>query len=215
MGLDRFKEVNDVFGHSVGDALFREVANRLRIAAEGTFLARLGGDEFMLIVASDAQPETAEAVARRLVAAVAEELNVDGHQLRTCVSIGVAIFPNDGSDINTRLVNADAALYRAKAEGRGSVRFFEADLDRQLRERLALQQDLRSAVGTDQMAIRGAAMGPGNDHRGRYGTPSYAAVPRGASWLIAGQSFSTRSWWPRSVDSRTSAHSRDAYAAMV
>jgi diguanylate cyclase (GGDEF)-like protein/PAS domain S-box-containing protein len=153
MDLDRFKEVNDVFGHSVGDALLREVANRLRIGAEGTFLARPGGDEFMLIVASDAQPETAEAVARRLVAAVAEELNVEGHQLRTCVSIGVAIFPNDGSDANTLLVNADAALYRAKAEGRGSVRFFEADMDRQLRERLALQQDLRSAISTDQMAV--------------------------------------------------------------
>jgi diguanylate cyclase (GGDEF)-like protein/PAS domain S-box-containing protein len=153
MDLDRFKEVNDVFGHSVGDALLREVANRLRIGAEGTFLARLGGDEFMLIVGSDAQPETAEAVARRLVAAVAEELNVEGHQLRTRVSIGVAIFPNDGSDANTLLVNADAALYRAKAEGRGSVRFFEADMDRQLRERLALQQDLRSAISTDQMAV--------------------------------------------------------------
>jgi diguanylate cyclase (GGDEF)-like protein len=64
-----------------------------------------------------------------------------GINLQTCVSIGVAIFPNDGSDVDTLLVNADAALYRAKAEGRGSVRFFEADMDRQLRERLALQQD--------------------------------------------------------------------------
>jgi diguanylate cyclase (GGDEF)-like protein/PAS domain S-box-containing protein len=151
--LDRFKEVNDVFGHSVGDALLREVANRLRIAAEDTFLARLGGDEFMLIVVADAQPETAEAVAHRLVAAVAEELSVEGHQLRACLSIGVAIFPNDGSDANTLLVNADAALYRAKAEGRGSVRFFEADMDRQLRERQALQQDLRLAIGAGQIAI--------------------------------------------------------------
>jgi diguanylate cyclase (GGDEF)-like protein/PAS domain S-box-containing protein len=153
MDLDRFKEVNDVFGHWVGDALLREVANRLRIAAEDAFLARLGGDEFMLVVVADAQPSAAEAVAYRLVAAVAEELNVEGHQLRTCLSIGVAIFPNDGSDANTLLVNADAALYRAKAEGRGSVRFFEADMDRQLRERQALQQDLRLAIGAGQIAI--------------------------------------------------------------
>jgi diguanylate cyclase (GGDEF)-like protein/PAS domain S-box-containing protein len=153
MDLDRFKEVNDVFGHSVGDALLREVANRLRIAAEDTFLARLGGDEFMLVVVADAQPGAAEAVAHRLVAAVAGELGVEGHQLRTCLSIGVAIFPNDGSDANTLLVNADAALYRAKAEGRGSIRFFEADMDRQLRERQALQQDLRSAISAGQMAI--------------------------------------------------------------
>jgi diguanylate cyclase (GGDEF)-like protein/PAS domain S-box-containing protein len=151
--LDRFKEVNDVFGHSVGDALLREVASRLRIAAEDTFLARLGGDEFILVVVADAQPETAEAVAQRLIAAVGEELSVEGHQLRACLSIGVAIFPNDGSDANTLLVNADAALYRAKAEGRGSVRFFEADMDRQLRERQALQQDLRLAIGAGQIAI--------------------------------------------------------------
>jgi diguanylate cyclase (GGDEF)-like protein/PAS domain S-box-containing protein len=151
--LDRFKEVNDVFGHSVGDALLREVADRLRIAAEDTFLARLGGDEFMLVVAADAQPEAAKAVAHRLVAAVAEELSVEGHQLRACLSIGVAIFPNDGSDANTLVVNADAALYRAKAEGRGSIRFFETDMDRQLRERQALQQDLRSAISAGQMAI--------------------------------------------------------------
>ena len=153
MDLDRFKEVNDVFGHSVGDALLREVAIRLRAAAEGTFLARLGGDEFMLIVTSDTQPESAETVAHRLVAAVADELNVEGQQLRTCVSVGVAIFPNDGADANTLLANADAALYRAKAECRGSVRFFEADMDRQLRERHALQQDLRLAISAGQMAI--------------------------------------------------------------
>lgn len=153
MDLDRFKEVNDVFGHSVGDALLREVADRLRAAADDAFLARLGGDEFMLIVAADAQPEAAEAVAHRLVAAVADELYVEGHQLRTCVSVGVAIFPNDGIDATTLLVNADAALYRAKAEGRGSVRFFEADMDRQLRERHALQQDLRSAISAGQIAI--------------------------------------------------------------
>jgi diguanylate cyclase (GGDEF)-like protein/PAS domain S-box-containing protein len=153
MDLDRFKEVNDVFGHSVGDGLLREIAKRLAAAAEDNFLARLGGDEFMVIVAAGSQPETAEAVAHRLIAAVAEELSVEAHLIRTCISIGVAICPNDGADANTLLANADAALYRAKADGRGSVRFFEADMDRQVRERHALQQDLRSAISAGQMAI--------------------------------------------------------------
>ena len=153
MDLDRFKEVNDVFGHSVGDGLLREIAKRLAAAAEDNFLARLGGDVFMVIVAAGSQPEAAEAVAHRLIAAVAEELSVEAHLIRTCISIGVAICPNDGADANTLLANADAALYRAKADGRGSVRFFEADMDRQVRERHALQQDLRSAISAGQMAI--------------------------------------------------------------
>jgi diguanylate cyclase (GGDEF)-like protein/PAS domain S-box-containing protein len=144
--LDRFKEVNDVFGHLIGDGLLREVSRRLRGAAEGAFLARLGGDEFTLIAAGGPQPSTAEALAERLLAAVADELDIEGHRMRVGLSIGVAIYPNDGADAATLVSNADAALYRAKAEGRGMIRFFAADMDQQLRDRRALQHDLRSAL---------------------------------------------------------------------
>jgi diguanylate cyclase (GGDEF)-like protein len=151
--LDRFKEVNDVFGHSVGDALLKEVADRLRAAAGSAFLARLGGDEFTLIAAEGEQPATAAALAERLLAAVDECLEIDGHQLRVGLSIGAAVYPADGSDASILLRNADAALYRAKAEGRGTVRFFEASMDERLRERRALQHELRSAIAHNQLLL--------------------------------------------------------------
>jgi diguanylate cyclase (GGDEF)-like protein len=151
--LDRFKEVNDVFGHSVGDGLLREVSRLLRGAAGDAFLARLGGDEFTVIVAEGAQPATAERMAEALQAAVAEDAVIEDHRLHVCLSIGVAIFPTDGNAAATILANADAALYRAKAEGRGTIRFFEADMDERLRERRALQHDLRSAIERGQLSL--------------------------------------------------------------
>jgi diguanylate cyclase (GGDEF)-like protein len=151
--LDRFKEVNDVFGHSVGDGLLREVSRLLRGAAGDAFLARLGGDEFTVIVAEGAQPATAERMAEALQAAVAEDAVIEDHRLHVRLSIGVAIFPTDGNAAATILANADAALYRAKAEGRGTIRFFEADMDERLRERRALQHDLRSAIERGQLIL--------------------------------------------------------------
>jgi diguanylate cyclase (GGDEF)-like protein len=144
--LDRFKEINDVFGHSVGDELLRQISARMRSATEGEFLARLGGDEFIVISSRGPQPSTAEQVAARLLAAVADDIEIESHRLQVGLSIGVAIFPNDGDNVTTLLGNADAALYRAKAEGRGVVRFFAADMDTRLRERHALQHDLRAAI---------------------------------------------------------------------
>jgi diguanylate cyclase (GGDEF)-like protein/PAS domain S-box-containing protein len=151
--LDRFKEVNDVFGHSVGDALLCEVTARLNAAAEGAFVARLGGDEFTVICANGPQPTAAEALAERLQEAVAGDIEIAGHQLRIGLSIGVAIFPIDGTDAAMLQGNADAALYRTKADGRGSVRFFEADMDQRLRDRRALQRDLQNAVERGQLGI--------------------------------------------------------------
>ena len=151
--LDRFKEVNDVFGHPIGDTLLREVARRLQSAAGDAFIARLGGDEFTLIVADGSQPSTAEALADRLQAAVADDIESEGHRLKIGLSVGVAIYPNDGVDATSLLVNADAALYRAKADGRGSIRFFEADMDQRLRERRALQLDLRVALAHGELTL--------------------------------------------------------------
>jgi diguanylate cyclase (GGDEF)-like protein len=151
--LDRFKEVNDVFGHSAGDGLLREVARLLRGAAGDAFLARLGGDEFTVIVAEGAQPATAERTAEALQAALAEDVVIDDHRLHVGLSIGVAIFPTDGDTAAAILANADAALYRAKAEGRGTIRFFAAEMDERLRERRALQHDLRSAIERGQLIL--------------------------------------------------------------
>jgi diguanylate cyclase (GGDEF)-like protein/PAS domain S-box-containing protein len=151
--LDRFKEINDVFGFEVGDKLLRATSERLCKAAEGAFLARLAGDEFAVIAADGAQPSSSAELADRLAAALAEECEIDGHKLRVGLSIGIAIYPSDGTDASTLVANADAALYRAKAGGRGSIRFFEAEMDRALRERRAMVQDLRAAVERDELLV--------------------------------------------------------------
>jgi diguanylate cyclase (GGDEF)-like protein/PAS domain S-box-containing protein len=153
LDLDRFKEVNDVFGHAIGDKLLAEVAHRLEEACQGAFLSRVGGDEFTVITPTGAQPSTSEALAEKLSSALDTEIDIDGHQLRVGVTVGIALFPNDGADATTLIANADAALYRAKAEARGSIRFFEPSMDKQLREKRALQQDLRSAIGRNELEL--------------------------------------------------------------
>ena len=151
LDLDRFKEANDLFGQSAGDAALREIAFRFSVAAEGAYLARSGGDEFTF-VAGGPQPASAEALAERLREAISGGISIEGHSLRVGASIGVAVFPGDGGDVATLMANADAALQRAKADGRGTVRFFDGATDKRLRELRALQHDLRSA-GTSELVI--------------------------------------------------------------
>jgi len=151
--LDRFKEVNDVFGHTIGDKLLCAVSGRLGAAAEGAFLARLGGDEFALIISGGSHPASAHALAERLMASVAEDFELDGHRLRIGLSIGIAIYPADGTDASSLIGNADAALHRAKSGGRGTIRFFEADMDQRLRERRALVHDLQDAVESGELLV--------------------------------------------------------------
>ena len=153
MDLDRFKEVNDVFGHAVGDSLLREVGKRLEAAAEGAFVGRLGGDEFIAICAYGTQPATAAAMADRILHSIDGDIEVSGHLLRAGISIGVAVYPTDGTDTSLLLANADAALYRAKEEARGSIRFFAPEMDKQLRDRRALQHDLRAALPHGELAL--------------------------------------------------------------
>ena len=192
--LDHFKEANDTYGHLVGDALLREVARRLQAAAGGAFLARLGGDEFALIVADGAQPAAAAALAERLLAAFADDFEVEGHRLKLGMSIGVAIYPTDGADAKTLMTNADAALYRAKAETRGMALFFEPEMSARLRERRALQEDLRSAIDRGelllhyqpQMKMSGETIG--FEALARWQCPKRGMVPPGTFIPIAEES---------------------------
>ena len=151
--IDRFKAVNDVFGHTVGDALLREAAQRMATACEGAFLARTGGDEFVVISPSGPQPATGAALAARLQEALASEIEIDGRALKVGLTIGVALYPQDGADAATLVANANAALYRAKAEARGAVRFFDQTMDKQLRDQRALQQDLLSAIARNELTL--------------------------------------------------------------
>jgi diguanylate cyclase (GGDEF)-like protein len=121
LDLDRFKAVNDLFGHPAGDALLCQVADRLRACARETDLIfRLGGDEFALLQCGTPQPCSATALARRMVATLAQPYDLDGHLASVGTSIGIAVAPDDGLDPDTLLKNADRALYQAKAGGRGT-----------------------------------------------------------------------------------------------
>ncbi len=150
--LDRFKEVNEIFGHAGGDQLLCEMGRRLQAAADGAFMARMSGDEFTVII-DGPQPAAAEALADKLLAAAGEEIEIDGQEFRFGATVGVAIYPTDGEDATTLLGNADAALDQAKAEARGSIRFFEARMDHLLRERRDLQLDLRSAAACGELKL--------------------------------------------------------------
>ncbi|HEY2379570.1 MAG TPA: EAL domain-containing protein [Terriglobia bacterium] len=153
LDLDRFKEANDVYGHLVGDGLLREAARRLQAAAEAAYLARIGGDEFIVVVKSGAPEAAARKLGERMLAAFKDNFDIEGHQLQVGLSIGVAVFPDDGVDVKTLIANADAALYQAKSEVRGSVRFFEAKLGSRLRERRELQTDLQTALDQGDLLL--------------------------------------------------------------
>lgn len=150
--LDRLKEINDVFGHEVGDKLLVEVSRRIENAALGGVVSRLSGDEFGLII-DGKQPEAAKALAARLSEAMRAEFLLDGRSVRIGITIGISIFPRNGKHGEALLANADAALFRAKAKSRGSVNFFEAEMDQQIRDRRALHQDLSAAIRNGEMSL--------------------------------------------------------------
>jgi diguanylate cyclase (GGDEF)-like protein/PAS domain S-box-containing protein len=149
LDLDRFKVVNDTLGHQSGDRLLQIAAERLRGALRETdFLARIGGDEFSVLQVAEHQPGAVTALARRLVEVMGAPIMVGDHQVQVGVSVGIAFAPADGSVADQLLKNADLALYRAKAEGRGTYRFFESAMDARMQARRALELDLRHAVAT-------------------------------------------------------------------
>jgi diguanylate cyclase (GGDEF)-like protein len=152
LDLDRFKEINDVFGHAAGDALLRDVARRLTIVCREAYLARVGGDEFMIVVPY-AQASCISALAQRLIEAAAQEVVFEGHRLKVGLSIGSATFPTDAADATTLVANADAALYRAKADGRGNICFFEPEMDLRLREKRDLKQDIQLALERGEFCL--------------------------------------------------------------
>ena len=150
--LDRLKEINDVFGHEVGDRLLIEVSRRVQAAAHGGVVARLSGDEFGLII-DGVQPAAAAALAARLSEMMQEEFVVDERSVRIGLTTGIAVFPRHGDSAETLLANADAALFRAKAKARGSINFYEAEMDQKIRDRRALHQDLATAIRNGELSL--------------------------------------------------------------
>jgi len=154
LDLDHFKEVNDTLGHPVGDELLKAVARRLRACVgEADVVARIGGDEFAVVQAVVESPEHCSRLAARIVAAVREPYDIDGKHVVIGTSVGIALAPNDGSDPDQLLKNSDMALYLAKGDGRGTHRFFEAEMDKRLQARRSLELDLRAAVTNGEFEL--------------------------------------------------------------
>jgi diguanylate cyclase (GGDEF)-like protein/PAS domain S-box-containing protein len=150
--LDGLKEINDVFGHAMGDKLLIEVARRLQMSTGGGVVARLSGDEFGLII-DGKQPEAGKALAERVAETLASDFLIDGKSVYTGVTTGISVFPHNGKDAASLLANADAALFRAKAKSRGSIILFEPEMDQQIRDRRALHQDLSAAMKNGELSL--------------------------------------------------------------
>jgi diguanylate cyclase (GGDEF)-like protein len=152
--LDRFKEVNDTLGHPIGDEILKDTAGRLRrLVREEDMVTRLGGDEFAILQADTDDGAGAASLAARVIEAVAEPFQFDGHTVAIGASIGICLAPADGTDGNDLLKMSDLALYRAKADSRGTFRFFEEGMDSRLRERRTLENDLRTAIREGQFEV--------------------------------------------------------------
>jgi diguanylate cyclase (GGDEF)-like protein len=191
--LDHFKEANDVFGHAVGDDLLCAISRRLETAAQGAFIARIGGDEFTLVLATGQQPAAAEALADRLLKSCMQDFEIRGQKIPIGLSIGAATYPKDGSDPLTLQANADAALYRAKADGRHVACFFDPEMDRRIRERYSLQHDLRSAIAHDELRLHYQPLATidgdvfGFEALVRWQHPKHGLVPPGTFITLAEQ----------------------------
>jgi diguanylate cyclase (GGDEF)-like protein len=153
LDLDHFKAVNDTLGHPVGDALLRAVTQRLKLQVRETdIVARLGGDEFA-IVQSINNPADSTALATRLIQAVREPYEINGNRVIIGTSIGIAIVPDDGDDVDEMIKNADMALYRSKSDGRGRYQFFETEMNARMQARRTLDLDLRRALADGEFRV--------------------------------------------------------------
>ncbi len=154
LDLDRFKDVNDAYGHPVGDLLLQSVAGRLRQCIRDTdMVGRLGGDEFAIVQAGVSQPTDATSLASRLVEVIGAPYEIGGRQVTVGLSIGIALTPGDGLDPDQLLKNADMALYRAKSDGHGLYRFFEPEMDARMQARRTLEIDLRKAIANGEFEL--------------------------------------------------------------
>ncbi len=194
LDLDHFKDVNDTLGHPVGDLLLKAVADRLRhCIGETDTVARLGGDEFAIVQLGASQPTDATTLATRLTEAINAPFELDGHHVVVGISIGIAIAPDDGTDPHQLLKNADMALYRAKADGRGAFRFFEAEMDARMQARRALELDLRKAVAQRRVrVVLSAARRRAQPARSAASRRCCAGIIPSAAWSRRPSSFRSR-----------------------
>lgn len=186
LDLDRFKDVNDIFGHLAGDELLQEIAQRLITRLRGVdTICRLGGDEFTVLLVEITHPEDAARVANDIIAALSQPCRLsNGSEVRVGVSVGISLFPDHGSSPEELLQHADTALYRAKTEGRGRFKYFSEDQTVAARERIELETRLRRAIECNELKVHfqpqiniatGRIMGA--EALVRWQDPTYGMVP--------------------------------------
>ncbi|HET9148787.1 MAG TPA: diguanylate cyclase, partial [Acetobacteraceae bacterium] len=154
LDLDRFKSVNDLHGHAVGDRLMQEAAARLvHNIREGDMVARLGGDEFAIVQVTGEQPASSAGLAQRLVDVLGRSFEIDGQMISIGGSAGIALYPQDGAEPSGLFQAADLALNRAKRDGRNTFCFFEPGMDIKFREHRMLEQELRQALAREELTV--------------------------------------------------------------
>ena len=154
MDLDNFKQINDTLGHATGDVLLKAVSGRLRECVRETdTISRQGGDEFVLVVSDLHDGHAAVPLVAKIMARMQEPVRVDGNELSTSASIGVTLYPDDGTDFNTLLKNADTAMYRAKETGRNTYHFFNEEMSLQAHDHLMLRAGLRRAAEQGELEL--------------------------------------------------------------
>jgi len=154
LDLDTFKTINETLGHGTGDKLIRGIARRLRDCVRETdTLARIGGDEFLLVLTDLRSGEAASVIAAKILAGIAEPIEIDGHGLLTTASIGIAVYPGDGEDFSTLFKKADTAMYQAKEEGRNGWRFFDERMNHDVVAGLRLRGDLCRALDQGELDL--------------------------------------------------------------
>lgn len=154
LDLDRFKIINDSLGHAVGDQLLRVIARRLgNCIREEDTVARLGGDEFMVVLPKISGSSDAGRISRKIIDSLLDPISCNGHQLHITTSIGISIYPYDGSDSETLIKHADISMYRAKELGRNKAVYFTAEMNAGSRKQLALETNLRQAIARDQLKL--------------------------------------------------------------
>jgi len=155
LDLDNFKQVNDNLGHAAGDELLREVAARLRASLrESDTVARLGGDEFVLVLLNSAQAAPSQAMLQQLLATVAQPVQIGGREVAVSCSMGVSLYPNDGTDASALMRHADIAMYRAKEAGGNHLQFYEAAMHARIVERAEIENELRGALARDEFFLQ-------------------------------------------------------------
>lgn len=154
LDMDQFKRINDTLGHDAGDILLKEVSNRLSATVrENDTVSRIGGDEFTILLTDVHHTSDVLVVAEKLLLALAKPIRIRGQDIVTTVSIGITLTPDDSTDVNTLMKNADLAMYRAKELGRNNFQFFSEDMNQSILEHLSLEKEINEAINREQFSL--------------------------------------------------------------